>query len=109
MFYVNLFYLKIDYFGILSSIHCIIFKKYIKFFTEKDRNRMSLSLPRSYDKIYSNLFDSFLNIPSCKEIPNLEIDWIPEFVRLFKKDLGSSFMKSSKYLSAMNAHFERFK
>jgi hypothetical protein len=49
------------------------------------------------------MFETFLNIPDCQNIPDVQIDWIPQFVSLFKTELGASFSKSSKYLKDLNA------
>ena len=83
-------------------------------------------MPRFYDQIFNDLFDTYLNIPSCqviiihyflnlliflviifmiKEIPNLEKDWICKFVNLFKQELSISFHKSSDYLKALNVYY----
>ncbi len=96
---------QIDYYGILSSIHCIIFKKYMKTYNENGRNKTTNVMPRSFDKIFSNLFDTFLNIPSCDEMPDLQKDWISQFVVLFKTELGASFSKHKKYLQELNESF----
>jgi hypothetical protein len=96
----------IDYFGMLSSIHCIIFKKYMQTYSSADGlNKISQSMPRNYDKLFDNLFETFLNIPSTKrsDMPNMRQDWIEKFVGLFKKELASSFFKSSKYLKELNS------
>jgi hypothetical protein len=74
-------------------------------FVENGRNKITGSMPRSYDKLFAQLFDTFLNIPSCQEMPNLESEWIRAFVVLFKNELGSSFSKSKKYLQELNAAF----
>jgi checkpoint serine/threonine-protein kinase len=99
---------QIDYYGIISSIHCIIFKKYMSTYTENNRNKITQSIPRQFDKLYTKLFDTFLNIPSCHELPNLEEDFIRHFVILFKTELGASFSKSKKYLADLNEKYPAF-
>ena len=101
--------IKIDFYGILSCIHCIIFKKYMKVITEKGKNLIWSTFPRNYDKAYNRLFESYLNIPNCQNIPNLN-EWTQTFVELFKHELGSSFAKSSSYLKELNkATLRQFK
>jgi len=96
---------QIDFYGVLSSIHCIIFKQYMETFTECDKYKMTKKMPRNYDKIFADLFETYLNIPNCQELPNLEKDWIAKFVPLFKNELGNSFCKSADYLKALNKHY----
>ena len=96
---------QIDYFGILSSIHCIIFKKYMNTYSENGKNKISCSIPRNFDKLFSSLFDTYLNIPSCNEIPDLQTEFINKFVNLFKYELGTSFSKSKNYLADLNKDF----
>jgi checkpoint serine/threonine-protein kinase len=98
---------QIDYYGILSSIHCVIFKKYMKTFSEGGRNKITNNIPRQYDKVFAELFDTYLNIPSCTEIPDLQTEWITKFVGLFKAELGSSFSKYKKYLKDLNEAFNQ--
>lgn len=85
----------------LSSIHCIIFKKYLKPLEENNRFRTTSSFPRNYDRIFSTFFDTYLNIPSCKSMPDLETEWIPKFVGLFRNEMVN-FTKSEKYLNDLN-------
>ena len=96
---------QIDYFGILSSIHCIIFKKYMNTYSENGKNKISSSIPRNFDKLFSSLFETYLNIPSCNEIPDLQTEFINKFVNLFKYELGTSFSKSKNYLADLNKDF----
>jgi len=95
---------QIDYFGILSIIHCLILRKYMNTYEEAGRFKMSSSFPRSYDKVFNRFFDVFMNVPSCKEMPDLENEWIPQFVSLFKTEI-TNFPKSQKYLKDLNAFF----
>ena len=98
---------KIDFFGILYSIHCIIFKKYMNIFPEKETGKfkMTSSFPRSYDKLFQRLFDAYLNVSSSKTAPNLEEDFIREFVILFKNELSTSFGKYKQYLIELNSEY----
>jgi checkpoint serine/threonine-protein kinase len=98
---------QVDYFGILTSLHCIIFKKYMNTYQDQSQERFRLSdkLPRSYDSLYQKFFDTFLNIPSCTTMPNLEEEWIPGFVSLFRNELALNFSKSEKYLNHLNKFF----
>ena len=57
---------QIDFYGVLSSIHCIIFKQYMETFTECDKYKMTKKMPRNYDKIFADLFETYLNIPNCQ-------------------------------------------
>ena len=69
---------QIDFFGVMSSIHCIIFKKYMNTYKCKEdsgRNRITNTMPRTFDKLFADFFDTFLNIPSCQELPSLEKEW----------------------------------
>jgi checkpoint serine/threonine-protein kinase len=96
---------QIDFYGIISSIHCIVFKKYMNTFNEQGKNKITQSIPRQFDKLYGKLFETFLNIPSCHELPDLEHDFIRHFVVLFKTELGATFSKSKKYLADLNEKY----
>ena len=60
------------------------------------------AFPRSYDKVFENFFNTFLNIESCQTMPDLENEWIPQFVQLFRSELAANFSKSEKYLKDLN-------
>ena len=60
------------------------------------------SFPRSYDKVFEKFFNTFLNIESCQTMPDLENEWIPQFVQLFRSELAANFSKSEKYLKDLN-------
>lgn len=96
---------QVDYYGILTCLHCVIFKSFMNVYNENGRCRMSKSVPRSYDKLFTQMFDSFLNIPSCHELPDLQTEWINQFVVLFRNELAESFNKSKEYLKKLNQHY----
>lgn len=73
-------------------------------FSEGNRNKMTSSFDRKYDPIFNELFDTFLNIPSCQEVPNIQNDWIDRFLVLFKKELAANFGKSKDYLKKLNQY-----
>ncbi len=75
-------------------------------FVENGRFRSTQAIPRMYDKLYTKMFDTFLNIPSSHELPDLDNEFIKGFVMLFKPELGNTFNKSKKYLEEMNKHFK---
>ncbi|CAF0717314.1 unnamed protein product [Brachionus calyciflorus] len=97
---------QVDFYGILCSIHCVIFKKYMKTYKEKDRNRIVGSFPRGYDKLFETLFDTYLNVPSCNEFPDIDKNFIENFKRLFLAELGQNFMKSKQYITDLKEHFK---
>ena len=91
----------------LTCLHCIIFKKYINTRQEsEDRFRINDKLPRGFDDVFQKFFDTFLNIPSCKTMPDLEKQWIPEFVNLFRTEFALNFSKSEKYLNELNKNYK---
>jgi hypothetical protein len=75
-------------------------------FEENGRFRITTSLPRNYSTLYKHLFDSFLNLPSSKALPNLEKEFINEFLPVFKSELAASFRKSETYLTQLNANYK---
>ena len=90
----------------LTCLHFIIFKKYINTHQEsEDRFRISDKLPRGFDSVFQKIFDTFLNIPSCKTMPDLEKDWILEFLSLFHTELALNFSKSENYLKDLNKNY----
>jgi checkpoint serine/threonine-protein kinase len=96
---------QVDYYGMLSSIYCVIFRKYMQTYLEGGRFKINSSMPRSYDDIFTQLFDTFLNLPSCEQVPQLQTEWIDKFLVLFKKELAASFLKSRDYLKDLNEAF----
>lgn len=72
-----------------------------------ERNRFNGSFPRGYDKLFDNLFDTYLNVPSCTQFPDLEANFISKFRPLFLTEMAMSFSKSKQYLVALNEHFKK--
>ena len=77
----------------------------MKTYTNGEKNKITTSIPRNYDKIYTELFDHFLNIPGCDTITNITEDWIPKFIILFRQEVSQSFSKYKKYLKDLNDEF----
>jgi hypothetical protein len=75
-------------------------------FEENGRFRITTSLPRNYTTLYKHLFDTFLNIPSSKALPNLEKEFINEFFPVLKSELAESFSKSETYLTQLNENYK---
>ena len=97
---------KIDYYGVLYSIHCLVFKKYMNLFNVNGKYKMTSAFPRSYDGIFSRLFETYLNLPSSQKLPNLEKEYIDELVPLFRNELASSFSKSKQYLNNLHTNYK---
>lgn len=98
---------QVDFYGILCSIHCVVFKKYMKTYKERERNRFAGSFPRGYDKLFDKLFDTYLNVPSCNEFPDIDSNFIDNFKKLFLSELTQSFGKSKQYLVALKQYFDK--
>jgi checkpoint serine/threonine-protein kinase len=98
---------QVDYYGVAASIYSLIFKNYMKTSMYNGRNKFFGSIPRQFDSLFGKLFDSFLNIPSCRELPRLEDEFIAPFLALFETELahGGSFGKSKKYLDDLNREY----
>ncbi len=75
-------------------------------FEENGRFRVTNAMPRNYCPLYKQLFDTFLNLPSSKALPNLEKEFIYEFLPIFKSELAASFRKSEAYLTQLNANYK---
>ena len=70
---------------------------------------MGQAFPRAYDKIFNTLFDTYLNLPSSKDMPNLENEFIRNLVPLFKQELADplrGFIKSKQYLQDLNGNYK---
>ena len=89
---------QIDYYGMIFSIHCVIFQKYMTTIKSGVRNKASDKIPRNYNPIFTQLFDACLNIPSSQETPDLQTEFIVKLENLFKDELDNSVSKSNKYL-----------
>ena len=75
-------------------------------FEENGQFRITTSLPRNYSPLYKPLFETFLNLPSSKALPNLEKEFINKFLAAFKSELAVSFRKSETYLTQLNANYK---
>lgn len=76
-------------------------------YQENGRNKISSSIPRSYDRVFAKMFDTFLNIPSSDHLPDLKNEFIGSLVVLFKNEIAQSFSKHKPYLQALNDHFNK--
>ena len=89
----------------LSCIYTLIFKKYMSTYELDGEFRLTEKMPRSYDPVFTKFFETFLNIPSCGHLPDLEVEWLPVFVDLFRKEIVN-YSKSSKYLKDLYEYYE---
>ncbi len=100
---------QVDYYGIISSIFSVIFRKYMQTRKVNGQNRLAnASLPRQYDKVFARMFNAFLNITSSRELPDLDADFIKSIKALFANELDVSFRKSDKYLVDLNKYYLDF-
>ena len=99
---------KIDFYGILNTIYCIIFKEYMNLFVDNQRYKISYSFPRNYNFLYKLLFDTYLNLESSKKMPNLEEEFINNFFPIFTNELATSFSRSKKYWNCLDKDFRIF-
>jgi checkpoint serine/threonine-protein kinase len=97
---------QIDFYGVLFSVHCMMYRKYMTILQENNRNKISEKHPRNFDKLYARFFDTYLNVPSAADLPDLRKEFICEFVTLFKVELATNFDKSKQYLIDLNTKYE---
>ncbi|XP_014666750.1 PREDICTED: uncharacterized protein LOC106808510 [Priapulus caudatus] len=64
--------LKTDVFGVLGTIHCMMFGEYMKTYLESGRWKCTGNFQREWSPYWKKLFDKLLNIPSCEQIPSLD-------------------------------------
>ncbi|XP_022798611.1 mitotic checkpoint serine/threonine-protein kinase BUB1-like isoform X2 [Stylophora pistillata] len=77
---------QVDMYGLLGTIHCLLFLDYMKVSQDKiGRWKTSKPFKRYWNPIWGRLFDSLLNIPSCEEQPSLK-DFREEFEQLYLGD-----------------------
>ncbi|KAJ7352958.1 hypothetical protein OS493_032897 [Desmophyllum pertusum] len=77
---------QIDTYGLLGTIHCLLFLDYMKVYKdERGRWKITKSFRRHWDHIWERLFDSLLNTPSCTEQPSLG-NFRVEFESLYLAD-----------------------
>ncbi|KAL9952708.1 hypothetical protein ACROYT_G040000 [Oculina patagonica] len=77
---------QIDTYGLLGTIHCLLFLDYMKVYKDdKGRWKITKSFRRHWNHIWEKLFDLLLNTPSCTEQPSLR-DFREEFERLYHVD-----------------------
>ncbi|CAH1261665.1 BUB1B [Branchiostoma lanceolatum] len=67
-----------DLYAIVSTVHCMLFGEYMKAYYEGGRWKITQTPRRTHDPVWRRFFDTFLNIPSCDELPSLSY-WISEF------------------------------
>ncbi|KAK6171390.1 hypothetical protein SNE40_019589 [Patella caerulea] len=61
-----------DIFGMVGTIHVLIFGKYMNVYQSKGKWHIANSFVRKWNQpLWKELFHTLLNIPSCDELPNL--------------------------------------
>ncbi|OWF50892.1 mitotic checkpoint serine/threonine-protein kinase BUB1-like [Mizuhopecten yessoensis] len=60
-----------DIFGLVGTIHVLVFGQYMKVYKSNEEWRMNSSFNRSWNNLWKNFFHTMLNIPSCHELPDL--------------------------------------
>ncbi|KAI8479919.1 protein kinase [Branchiostoma belcheri] len=75
-----------DLYAVLSTIHCMLFGEYMKAYYEGGKWKITQTPSRSHHPIWKRFFDTFLNIPSCEELPSLTY-WISEFQQCWKNKM----------------------
>lgn len=77
---------QVDMYGLLGTIHCLLFLDYMKVSQDKmGRWKTTKPFKRYWNPIWGRLFDSLLNIPSCEKQPSLK-DFREEFEQFFLAD-----------------------
>lgn len=62
-----------DYFGVVGTIFVMLFGKYMEVEKRNSVWKTSAKFPRYFNKIlWENIFDTLLNVPNCKTMPNLQ-------------------------------------
>lgn len=83
-----------DLFGILGSVHVVLFGKYMNVFNTQGKWQTSSNFKRKWNvPLWKQLFHDFLNIPSCDKIPNL-LAVRDEFISYFNSSLVHDFKKA---------------
>jgi checkpoint serine/threonine-protein kinase len=95
---------QIDYFGILNCIRCLLLKKYLNFYDERGICKSSSSITaRTYPNL-SKMFENYLNIPSCNEIPDLK-----KFIKAFEDELkelnNSNMIKTNEHIKCLKKNY----
>ncbi|RMX52046.1 hypothetical protein pdam_00003773 [Pocillopora damicornis] len=77
---------QVDMYGLLGTIHCLLFLDYMKVSQDKmGRWKTTKPFKRYWNPIWGRLFDSLLNIPSCEKQPSLK-DFREEFEQFYLAD-----------------------
>ncbi|KAK3089597.1 hypothetical protein FSP39_004898 [Pinctada imbricata] len=66
------FLTKTDLFGLVGTIHVLLFKQYMKVYQQSGTWRITQSFPRKWNQsLWKKLFHECLNVPSCSQLPDL--------------------------------------
>ncbi|ESP03859.1 hypothetical protein LOTGIDRAFT_212008 [Lottia gigantea] len=80
-----------DLFGVIGTIHVLIFGKYMNVYQSKGKWHAASSIHRKWNqRLWKELFDTLLNIPNCEELPNLSALRL-KFEDYFMRDLVSKY------------------
>ncbi|XP_063445056.1 mitotic checkpoint serine/threonine-protein kinase BUB1-like [Mytilus trossulus] len=86
-----------DLFGLVGTIHVLVFRKYMQVYQSYGEWKITSSLVRSWNvPLWKKLFHECLNIPSCEEIPDISV---------IRKEFEEYFCNNllDKYNSIQNA------
>ena len=75
-------------------------------YRENGQYKLTNSIPRNFDRLYTLLFDTYLNWDYSKTRPNLGEDYISKFASIFENKIHSSINISKQYLANLNKYFE---
>ncbi|XP_014768647.1 mitotic checkpoint serine/threonine-protein kinase BUB1 isoform X2 [Octopus bimaculoides] len=80
-----------DLFGILGTIHTVLFGKYMNVFYSQGKWLLTSNFQRKWNiPLWKQLFHDLLNIPSADQLPNL-IELRDQFIEYFNSSLVAQF------------------
>ncbi|KAL7673962.1 hypothetical protein ACOME3_000246 [Neoechinorhynchus agilis] len=89
---------QVDTFGLLSTLHCIVFHKYMRPYSIADQWKINAKFPREYPSIWNNMFHHFLNSQEgAKDAPHYD-NWIDGFQQAYLTACDSARFEDRKYI-----------
>ncbi|XP_064601277.1 mitotic checkpoint serine/threonine-protein kinase BUB1-like [Liolophura sinensis] len=87
-----------DLFGLIGTIHVVVFGEYMNIFQEGGKWRVTSKFSRKWNAtLWKDFFDALLNIPSCSELPDLSY-FRRQFEEYFVSSLVTAYNDITKKL-----------
>jgi len=100
-----------DLFGMIYSVHVLVFLHYMNV-CENSESPGQMTIKAKFSKrvhvIWQEFFHTFLNIPDCKQLPNLS-EWSDRFQKLLSQEIEQRLkQKDIDYIRLFANNLQRY-